>query len=273
MPVSPASLPEIAERDAGEAIIPLYRDIRARLSARTVPLLYRVLATEPACLAWAWTILAPCASSGILAQIGHSARRAIGAPPRMPPRASCRLAGLDDAAADSALAVVSAFNHANPMNLAALTILTIAADTGLAPHADVTVALPAPEPLSLPTLAEVTDDVRATVSFLASYGGRHAVPAVPTLWSVLAAYPPALALAAAALASDFATGAIEAEAAAIKSAAERELATLRFEPAPPPAPNHAAHLTAIAPFFIETIPRMIAIGARLHPLFRKDAPS
>ncbi|WP_144183382.1 hypothetical protein [Elioraea rosea] len=251
--------------------MPLYRDIRGRLSARTVPLLYRVLAAEPGCLAWAWNILAPCASSGILCQIGQSARRAIGAPPRMPLRAACRLVGLDDAGADAALAIVAAFNHANPKNFAALAVLIKAAETGLAPRADVTAAPPAPDPLPVLTLADMTDDARSTIAFLASCGGRHAAPAIPTLWSVLAAYPPALSLAAASLASDFAASAIDTEAAAIRAAAVQELDSLRSEPVRLPAPSHAAHLAAIAPFFVDMIPRMIAIGARLHPLFQKDA--
>lgn len=267
---SPAPLPEISEHDAGEAISPLYDDIRARLGARTVPLLYRVLAAEEGCLAWAWHILGPCVSGGVLHHVGAAARLAVPAPARMPPRAACRLAGLDDGRMRAAAAIVSAFNHANPLNLAALVILEAAAGSGLAPRADMhaAAAAPTPQPLHLPT--EISEDARAVMRFLASCGFRHPVPAMPTLWTTLAVHPPALALAAAALATGFATGEIDREAATIAAAARTAFALVPTTIAARPAPGAAAHLARLTPFFAETIPTMIAIGARLHPLFDED---
>ncbi|MCU0983440.1 MAG: hypothetical protein MUC89_00665 [Acetobacteraceae bacterium] len=270
MPASPAPLPEIPEHGAGEAIAPLYADIRARLGARAVPLLYRVLAVEEGCLPWAWNILGPCASGGVLHHMGAAARLAVPAPARMPPAAACRLAGLDDGAMRAAAAIVSAFNHANPLNLAALVILEEAARSGLAPRADMHAAAvaPTPQPLHLPS--ETSEDARAAMRFLASCGFRRPVPAMPTLWTALAAHPPALALAAAALASDFASGEIEREAETIIAACRTTFAILPMALVTPPVPAAAAHLARLTPFFAETIPTMIAIGARLHPLFDED---
>jgi hypothetical protein len=270
MPASPAPLPEVPERGAGEAIAPLYADIRARLGARAVPLLYRVLAAEDGCLAWAWHILGPCVSGGVLHHVGAAARFAVLAPVRMPPPAACRLAGLDDVGMRAAAAIVSAFNHANPLNLAALVILEEAARSGLAPRADTlaAAAAPTPQPLHLPR--EISEDAQAVMGFLASRGFRRPVPAMPTLWTALAVHPPALALAAAALATDFATGEIDREAATIIAAVRAAFALVPMTTAARPAPAAAAHLARLTPFFAETIPTMIAIGARLHPLFDED---
>lgn len=272
MTSSPAPLPEVSERDAGEAICTLYDEIRARLGARSVPLLYRVLAAEPHCLAWAWQFLAPCASCGILDHIGLAAMRATRPPARMPPRAACRLAGLDDATAGAAAVVVSAFNHANPLNLAALLIVEAAARSGVVPRVDHLrpVVAPAVAPPSLPRPNDISGDARALIDFLASCGFRRAVPAIPTVWSTLAAHPPALALAAVALAAAFETGEIDREAAAIADAARTSLSALPMVTAALPSPDAAAHLARLTSYFAETIPTMIAIGARLLPLFDED---
>jgi hypothetical protein len=169
--------------------------------------------------------------------------------------------------------VVSAFNNANPLNLAALLIIEAAQRSGLVPRADhfPSVVPPAPIPLLLPPRDDISDDARALIDFLTSCGFRHEVAAIPTLWRALAAYPPALALAAVALAADFETGGrIDQEARAIDEAARGALSALPMTQAPLPCPDAAAHLARLAPFFAETIPTMIAIGARLLPLFDED---
>lgn len=269
MSASPAPLPEISEHDAGDVVSRLYDDIRACLRAKSVPLLYRVLAAEPSCLVWAWQLLAPCAGGGVLDRIGLAARRAIRPAALAPPRAACRLAGLDDAQARAASAVVSAFNHANPLNLAALLILERAACCGLVPRAGPLKPgmLPAAAPPPLPRPNAIGGDARAAIDFLASCGFRRAVPAIPTLWSALSAYPPALALAAVVLASGFETGEIDREATAIAAGARDALGTLPMTTCALPSADAAAHLARLTPYFAEMIPTMIAIGARLLPLF------
>lgn len=270
MSVSPAPLPEIAEQRAGEVIAPLYAAIRAGLAARTVPLLYRVMAPEPGSLAWAWGIIGPLAASGVLAAIGAAASRAAPSSNATMPRVACRLAGLDDAGADRAAAIVAAFNHANPMNLAARAILARALASGTVPRAGE--ALPTEAPPALPVMqgASLSDDVRAVMQHLASRGGRHAVPAMPTLWSALAAHPPALAIAAAALAADFGNGMIDRDAALVSEAASAVLDTMPMVAAPAAPPAIADHLGRVLPFFAATVPVMIVIGARLAPVFSKD---
>lgn len=270
MSFSPAPLPEIPEQGAGEGIAPLYSAIRAGLAARTVPLLYRVMAPEPGCLAWAWGIIGPLATSGVLAAIGAAAARAAPSLPAVMPRAACRLAGLDDAGADRAAAIVAAFNHANPMNLAARAILARALATGMVPRAGEALPTEAPAPLPVMDAAVLTDDVRAVMQHLASRGGRHAVPAMPTLWSALAAHPPSLAIAAAALAADFENGTIDRDAAGVTDAATAALDTLTMAAAPAAPAAIADHLGRVLPFFAATVPVMIVIGARLAPLFRED---
>jgi hypothetical protein len=272
MSFSPTPLPEIPEQGAGEGIALLYAAIRAGLAARTVPLLYRVMAPEPGCLAWAWSILGPLASSGVLARIGAAATRAAPSLPAAMPRAACRLAGLDDAGADRASAIVAAFNHANPLNLAARAILARALATGMVPRAGETLPTEAPPPLPVMAAAALTDDVRAVMQHLAARGGRHPVPAMPTLWSALAAHPASLAITAAALAVDFESGTIDRDAALVSDAATAVLDTLPMIASPAAPPAIADHLGRVLPFFAATVPVMIVIGARLAPLFAKDQP-
>jgi hypothetical protein len=116
----------------------------------------------------------------------------------------------------------------------------------------------------------LTDDVRAVMQHLASRGGRHAVPAMPTLWSALAAHPPSLAIAAAALAADFENGTIDRDAERVTDAATAALDTLPMVASPAAPPAIADHLGRVLPFFGATVPVMIVIGARLAPLFGKD---
>ena len=114
MTTDPALLPEIAERSAEAAIAAHYAEIRTTLSLRTVPLLYRVMAPQPDCLAWAWARIGPLAASGVLAELGMAARKTVEQPSVAPPRAACRIAGLDNAAADACTAVVAALQPCQP---------------------------------------------------------------------------------------------------------------------------------------------------------------
>ncbi|WP_291296950.1 hypothetical protein [Elioraea sp.] len=270
MNFSPAPLPEISEQGAGEGIAPLYAAIRAGLAARTVPLLYRVMAPEPGCLAWAWGIIGPLAASGVLATVGAAASRALPPITAAMPRAACRLAGLDDAGADRAAAIVAAFNHANPMNLAARAVLARVLAAGTMPRAGEVLPAGAPPPLPVMAAAALTDDVQAVMQHLASRGGRHPVPAMPTLWSALAAHPASLAIAAASLTADFANGTIDSDAMRVAEAASAVLDTLPMVAAPGVPTAIADHLGRVLPFFAATVPVMIVIGARLSSLFMKD---
>lgn len=271
MTTEPALLPEIAERSADAAIAALYVEIRAALSLRTVPLLYRVMAPEPDCLAWAWARIGPLAASGVLAGLGNTAREALAPAAIAPPRAACRVAGLDDAAADACRAVVAAFNHANPMNLAAATTIGAGLRTGRMPLPAATItSQPAPPPLPVLAVAEVSEDARALMQFLASCGGVRPVPAMPTLWNALAPYPPALGLAAAMLAPGFSDGTIDRAAQALASAMASAVAAAPDAACPATPPAIAAHLDRLLPFFMTTIPTMIEIGARLASLFERD---
>jgi hypothetical protein len=266
-----ALLPEIAERSADAEIAALYEEIRGTLSLRTVPLLYRVMAPQPGCLAWVWARVGPLAASGVLAQLGAAAQMPGVASSVVLPRAACRVAGLDDEAAQHCGGVVAAFNHANPMNLAAATLLGAALRTGRAPRPGTAVAAQAaPPPLPVPATADVDAQSRVLMQFLASCGGVRPVPAMPTLWNALAAYPPALALAAVMLAPGFADGTIDRTAQALVTAMASTIAAAP-DTACPPAPRAiAAHLVRLLPFFMTTIPTMIVIGARLAPLFARD---
>jgi hypothetical protein len=265
-------LPEITEQAAPAVTAARYTAIRATLGVQSVPLLYRALAAEPGCLAWAWAVLAPLAACGVLEEVGRAVVSTLPAAPPAPPRAACRLAGLDDAAADQAGLVVAAFNRANPLNLAALAVLLGARRTGQAPAATAPPRMKAPPPhaLAMPRTETLSADTVALMHFLAGHGGRRRVAAMPTLWSVLAANPAALALAAAALAPGFANGTIAAAARALSRQAERAVSALPMAPVPRLDRAAVLHLQRIAPFFAETIPAMIVIGAQLEPLFARE---
>jgi hypothetical protein len=191
------------------------------------------------------------AACGLLEEVGRAVRSALSAAPPAPPRAVCRLAGLDDVAADQAGLVVAGFNRANPMNLAALAVPQAARRTGQAPAATSPPrprATPRPA-LAVPRTATLAADTVALMHFLAVHGGRRRVAAMPTLWSVLAAHPAALALAAAALAPGFANGSIAAAARALSRRVEQAVSALPMAPAPVPDRAAVLHLQRIAPFF------------------------
>ena len=64
-----------------------YTAIRATLGVQSVPLLYRALAAEPGCLAWAWAVLAPLAACGVLEEVGRAVVSTLPAAPPAPPHA------------------------------------------------------------------------------------------------------------------------------------------------------------------------------------------
>jgi Asp-tRNA(Asn)/Glu-tRNA(Gln) amidotransferase A subunit family amidase len=89
---------------------------------------------------------------------------------------------------------------------------------------------------------------------------------MPTLWSVLAAHPAALALAAAALAPGFANGSIAAAARALSRRVEQAVSALPMAPAPVPDRAVVLHLQRIAPFF--AAPPIEATSGDLHAATR-----
>ena len=60
-------MPEVAEVEASGDTLRIYGELRAIGGYELVPLFYRVLATDPAALCWAWHVLRPAFRSGVVA--------------------------------------------------------------------------------------------------------------------------------------------------------------------------------------------------------------
>ena len=284
---TPPLAAELPEEEAAGPIAAIYGDIRAAIGAPMVNLVYRRMATEPGCLAWAWGTVRPHFVSGGIGRAAAALVDELLPGGRHPiPRAALHAAGIDDAAERTIATVIEAYNRANPMNLIAMKVVALALDgggpaPGAAPsHGD---ALPAALP-SLPPLLDVDrldPPTAGIVRLLArrATGGNDSV--VPTAFRHLAHWPGFLALAAVATEPLFADDKIERAARAMEEAATEAAARLyrtaaASSPAPspasspgsshvePPSGEVGAALGALIASFPPMMCRMTAIGTWLH---------
>ncbi len=196
------NLVEVAEADAPARIAAVYQDIRDVLGTSFVNLVYRHLATDVASLEWSWSAIRPHLVAGSLTAQASQLRQAVaarcegwaGVADATPPHP-------DPASVAAISRLVASYNHANAVNLMALSHVlrnppsersAIAAATtpGAAPP-----ATPSDEgePLPpLPALERLADDERRRIERLNRYAEPGDPAIVASLYRHLAAWPGAL---------------------------------------------------------------------------------
>jgi hypothetical protein len=106
--------PAVAEAEATGETAALFADIRATIGVRVVNLVWRHLATLDGSLPWAWGVVKPLYSSGIVDSAAVRFRETMILPDLGP------LAGKEPASVD---AVLASYDHSNTINLFALGAL------------------------------------------------------------------------------------------------------------------------------------------------------
>jgi hypothetical protein len=275
-------LAELPEARATGDLQRIYGEIRRLSAVPMVALVYRHLATVPGVLEWAWDGLGPVMRSGQLQQRAWdlAAQTPLPAAPALP-RAALRAAGITAADEDSIVAVLEAYNRANPVNILALRCLAL--HLGGAPGADsqdeasATWHPPAP-PGPLPAMidpAAMDPNVRALVLLLTDRSdGRPPSALWPSLYRHLAHWPAMLGFAGVLVPPLFAG--IDAAAAGLRDRVERAAAELaRGMPAhggcEPPPDAQRGRLQAAITNFTQRIPEMVVIGGLLQHAMSKEA--
>lgn len=274
VPIGGGTLAAVRPGEEGADAARIFEELRSLSGIGVVPLLYRVLATDPDALSWCWDVLAPAFRQGLVAMAAQAAAGPLSGRrhPRLPATAGAVL-GLSSADLAEARAVVAGFNRANPQNLAALSLLEQGLREGAI--AELPAADPVPVPGPLPELGlphrlpldpqALPPQQAALVEWLSTRGGQEATTITPTLWRCLAHWPPLLALAATVLEPLHAGGAVEEAAGAIRRSV---VAALRSRPGTPstlrsvaaPAPEQAGHIQRTIAVFGGKIPEMILSG-------------
>jgi hypothetical protein len=199
------NLVEVAEADAPPPVLAIYRDIRRVLGTSFVNLVYRHLATDVASLEWAWNAVRPHLVAGPLTAQTALLREAVAT--------RCASWSLATPPAPSALIpelpaiarLVASYNHANAVNLMALSHLlpdppSAGGDSAGATKPGVArqSATPADEdaPLPpLPALEQLTEADRQRVARLNRYAEPDEPSIVASLYRHLAVWPGVLGFA------------------------------------------------------------------------------
>ena len=193
---NPPRFIELPESDATGRIRDIYADIRLCLGAPMVNLVYRHMACQPGCLEWAWGVLRPLFVSG---EIAGAAEALVGG---VEGAGAFEITGPIDAEAQAALVtVLDAYNRANPMNLIALELLSLALAGDFEPASgreDVASEPPVGEPAPiLPSMLDADQVAPETADLMRllarqSTGGGDDV--IPSLYRHLAHWPQCLAV-------------------------------------------------------------------------------
>lgn len=272
-------LPEISEADAEGRIREIYAEIRTGCSVPMVALIFRHLATVPGALEWSWELLRARIFSGeIPALASRLSPHATVAADEIP-REALRVSGLSRQDETGIVAVLDAYNRANPINILVVRCLAEilrAMPTRDAPRLEVSWdPSPSFSIVSLPAMIHPRDmapTVRDAVSLL-----THRVPAGasslwPSLYRHLANWPPMLGYAAVLVTSKWSE--IDAAASAVLGAVDpmaRSLARAAPERPLPASSEARAGMLAAIDAFSARIPEMIVIGHLLRNALPRSA--
>jgi len=251
-------VPAIAEHEATGETARIFEDMRETLGIPVVNLIWRHLATIPGGLEWAWASAKPIYASGAArgASKALQDRLAVPMPEPLIPGA-LRLAGVGDANAQTARAVVAAYDKGNGLNLTALTALVVA-PAGPAPVLPTEPDRPgAPVPRVL-SESDVDADTWRMVLALNELGARPEEPILATMYRHLAYWPGLLGLMQVGFAPLERSGALRrsiGQARDIARAEAARLAQLRADAGPGPEPA----VRAIETFADHVICRMVPI--------------
>ena len=189
-------LAEVAEADATGAQREMYAEIRHWSGVPFVALIYRHLAASPGALEWAWNVLRPAMTRGVLQERAWQLAAQIDIPvaPQLP-RAALRVAGIDARDEAKIVDILEAYNRANPINFLAVKCLARALETDASRTsrrpATSTWSPPAQVP-ALPKMispAAMSPSVRAAAALLANRNGNEASALWPSLYRHLAHWP------------------------------------------------------------------------------------
>jgi len=295
----PALLAELPEAQADGETRRIYREIRRCSAVPMVALIYRHLATMPGVLEWAWAAIGPLMQSGELPQRAWQLAAAAHIPGAAAmARAALRSTGITQADEGAIVAVLDAYNRANPVNILAVRCLAHllrdegqgararpdepvgpAAPAGPVAFATATAWQSPPEPAPLPSMLApqaMGGELRALVLLLTDRNdGRAPSPLWPSLYRHLANWPALLAFASVVVPPEFV--AIDAAAARLRAAVEvsaAELARRLAWPAAVAAPAGAERLQLLQAIdrFSQRIPEMVVIGGLLRRAMPATAP-
>lgn len=264
-------LTELNEADATGDIARIYAEVRRTCAVPYVSALYRVLATRPGILPWAWAAVSPALENGTAQEAGWRVAADLPLEP-LPPiaRDALRVWGVDASAEQTVCNICDGFVRVAPVNMVFAGLLKRfidgntpngkSASAAWQPPADI------PAPPSLVDLAK-PDPVqhRVLMRFATMSGGK---PFVPGLYRMLAHWPALLAHLSVVMAPRLAseqTGAVfDIVRARIDAAVPDVFAQMSAPGALPPAPSadEKANLLSALETYRKTSPEMI-VFARL----------
>ncbi len=261
-------LPELAEADAPDSIRCVYAALRAGASSPIAALIWRHIATHPGVLEACWASLQPLFAASRLSNTAWRIARETTPHELLPhigPRARALL-GITPEDTTTLLALVEAYNRANPVNM--LGVMTLLARIDIDGPPEAVPAFTPPPPLAAITRAiprmtppaEMSSDVLWVLNDL-GFGDRSQLhPVVPSLYRHLTGWPAYLALLHTNLAPKFRDGAMADAVDRVKRAMAAEAATLARTIAPVEALADKPALQATMRHFAgNTIPMMIVV--------------
>ena len=255
-------LAEVAEDAARGETARIYNEIRRLSAVPFVALIYRHLATHPGALESAWRTVGPLLQSGAVQRLAW--RLATDAWHGAGIDLSGDVMGLDASTAVGIGRLLDAYNRANPVNLAVVSLLRDGrghdAKTGMVEPSHHWAAPPMIAALPpIPALDALAPEVRACVEAFAKPAGRETPALVPTLYRHLAHWPGFLARVQLEVLPRLDSGAFDPAIDRFRGAMQREAAALgvRVQVVNDPA------LRELAPVwdrFTAVIPEMVIVG-------------
>ena len=262
-------LAELNEADATGDIARIYADVRRLCAVPYVSALYRVLATRPGVLPWAWSAVSPALENGTAQEAGWHVAADLPLEPLPPiPREALRVWGVDASAEQAVRNICHGFVRVAPVNMVFAGLLKrfIAGDTPNGKSASATWQPPAdiPAPPLLVDPAKLDAAQRGVLMRFATTSGGQ--PFVPGLYRMLAHWPGLLAHLSVVMAprlASAATGtAFDLVRARIDAAVPQVFAQMSAPGTLPPAPttDEKANIVAALETYRKTSPEMIVFG-------------
>ncbi len=275
-----AHFPEIRESEAQGEVADIYRQLRGGLRLPMVNLIYRHFATIPDALPFVWSRLRTPLLDGSL----DRARARLAANPDIAGAIrfddSVLRAAVSPPERTEVLAVTQFYNRGNLTNLVGLTAIRMLLDgaapesEALGPAVDVAPTGEAAEFPPLPRMGDLSPEVGALVTSLASHHSGAATGVTPSLYLHLSYWPRFVAALGDALTPAFADGAFARGRETTRRFAEREAETLLPAMGGLPPPRHVA--AGLAPsvrlFTGAVIPEMVPIGLAIVRALRNVGP-
>lgn len=264
-PAATHYLAEVTEDAASGEIARIYGEIRRLSAVPFVALIYRHLATIPGALEAVWRAVGPLLESGQLQERAWRLGRDAWTGPDVD--ATGVLRGLQGDAAARITEVIAAYNRANPVNLAIVTLIRQAPRGPGAPSVagdrEGRALPPAIRALPpIPAMAALPADVRALVDAFGKPGAPVVPVLVPTLYRHLAHWPEVLAVAQREVLPRLVSNAFQPAIDRFRSAILAEMATLDRRSAAADEPL-LRELAPVMDRFTAVIPEMVVIGSFL----------